>query len=135
MDFDYLQRRRLHILSWQRIPVLCNPYSKEVYSHVQMEQSPMNILSSGCGSGSPWSHTEVLHHQRFIFNSHAYMQCPMSGELQKVSHLVLQLFAASQTEVHWTLHCTQTDFSPLATTVLTPRFFPYMLYKELSQED
>lgn len=54
---------------------------------------------------------------------------------KKVSHLVLQLFAASQTEVHWTLHCTQTDFSPLATTVLTPRFFPYMLYKELSQED
>lgn len=83
MDFDFLQRRRLHILSWKRIPVLCNPYSKEVYSRVQMEQTPMNILSSGCGSGSPWSHTEVLHHQRFIFNSHAYMQCPVAGELQK----------------------------------------------------
>jgi len=36
-DFEYLQRRRLHSLSGQTLPVLCHPQSKEVLSHVQLE--------------------------------------------------------------------------------------------------
>ena len=35
--FEYLQRRRLHSLSGQPVPVLGHPQSKEVFSHVQME--------------------------------------------------------------------------------------------------
>ena len=37
VSFEYLQRRRLHSLSGQPVPVLCHPLSKEVLPRVQME--------------------------------------------------------------------------------------------------
>jgi len=36
-SFEYLQRRRLHNLSGQPVPVLCHPQSEEVLPHVQLE--------------------------------------------------------------------------------------------------
>ena len=38
VGFEYLQRRRLHSLSGQLVPVLCHPQSKEVFSHVEMKR-------------------------------------------------------------------------------------------------
>ena len=35
--FEYLQRRRLHHLPGQPVPVLCHPQREEVLPHVQME--------------------------------------------------------------------------------------------------
>jgi len=37
IGFEQLQRRRLHNLSEQSIPVLCHPQRKEVLPHIQME--------------------------------------------------------------------------------------------------
>jgi len=36
-DLEYLQRRRLHNLPGQLVPVLCHPQREEVLPHVQME--------------------------------------------------------------------------------------------------
>ena len=37
VGLEYLQRRRLHNLPGQPVPVLCHPQSEEVLPHVQME--------------------------------------------------------------------------------------------------
>ena len=37
VGFEYLQKRRLHNLSGQPVPVLCHPHNKEVPSHIQLE--------------------------------------------------------------------------------------------------
>ena len=34
---EYLQRRRLHTLPGQPVPVLCHPQREEILPHVQME--------------------------------------------------------------------------------------------------
>jgi len=36
VGFEYLQRRRLHKLSGQPVPLLCHPQS-QLFSHIQME--------------------------------------------------------------------------------------------------
>uniref|UniRef100_A0A8B9PTS4 Tectonin beta-propeller repeat containing 2 n=1 Tax=Apteryx owenii TaxID=8824 RepID=A0A8B9PTS4_APTOW len=42
--FEYLQRRRLHNLSGQPVPVLCHPHSEKVFPHVQMEASVFQFV-------------------------------------------------------------------------------------------
>uniref|UniRef100_A0A8B9P213 CUB and sushi domain-containing protein 3 n=1 Tax=Apteryx owenii TaxID=8824 RepID=A0A8B9P213_APTOW len=42
--FEYLQRRRLHHLSGQPVPVLCHPHSEKVFPHVQMEVSVFQFV-------------------------------------------------------------------------------------------
>ena len=37
VGFEYLQRRRLHSLPGQPVPVLCHPQREEVLPHVQLE--------------------------------------------------------------------------------------------------
>ena len=37
MGFECLQRRRLHSLSGQPVPLLCHPQGKEVLPHIQVE--------------------------------------------------------------------------------------------------
>jgi len=52
--FEYLLRRRFHSLSGQLVPVLCNPQSKEVFSHVSLELPMFQFLpTASCSVTCP----------------------------------------------------------------------------------
>jgi len=50
---EYLQRRRIHNLSGQPVPVLCHPQREEVLPHGQLELHRITELQNGRGWKGP----------------------------------------------------------------------------------
>ena len=44
VGLEYLQRRRLHHLPGQPVPVFCHPQREEVLPHVQMESPVLQLV-------------------------------------------------------------------------------------------